>query len=60
MTGEEEAAPELACMWCERTGQEFKPCCDQHPDRVVCANTADCAAYSVAQSKEIERRHGLR
>ena len=55
----EEAAPEQACLWCGRARQEFRPCCEQHPDRVVCRDTAGCTEYSLAQDNEINRRLGL-
>jgi hypothetical protein len=41
-----------ACHYCGRTGQPMRPCCDLHPDDMVCAEGKDCLAYIVANTPD--------
>lgn len=40
------------CHYCGRDGQQLKPCCERHPDELVCADTAGCRDYLLGQLKD--------
>jgi hypothetical protein len=41
-----------SCHYCGRTGQPMQPCCEQHPDDLVCADAKACLAYIVANTPD--------
>jgi hypothetical protein len=49
----EEADP--VCHHCKRAGTTLQPCCDQHPDIMVCSDAQECLAFIVANTPDPDR-----
>jgi hypothetical protein len=43
------------CHHCQRAGTALQPCCDQHPDLMVCSDARECLAFIVANTPDPDR-----
>jgi hypothetical protein len=55
VSAREEAAA-AACHYCGRSGQPLKPCCERHPDDLVCADVESCRDFLLSELQEQNAR----